>query len=64
MAENVLKYQELIRYLDNLIETGELKAGDKLPSEHRLSDMFAVSRQTVRRAIGIMEEEGKVDRIR
>ncbi len=64
MEENVLKYQELIRYLDNLIETGELKAGDKLPSENRLSDMFSVSRQTVRHAIGILEEEGKVDRIR
>ena len=64
MSENVLKYQELIKYLDNLIETGELKAGDKLPSENRLTDMFSVSRQTVRHAIGILEEEGKVDRMR
>ena len=64
MAENALKYQELIRYLDNLIETGELKAGDKLPSENRLSGMFGISRQTVRHAIGVLEEEGKVDRIK
>lgn len=64
MEEKNLKYQELIRYLDNLIESGELKPGDKMYSENKLADMFGISRQTVRHAIGILEEEGKVSRVR
>lgn len=64
MEEKSLKYQELIRYLENLIETGALKPGSKLPSENKLSDLFGISRQTVRHAIGILEEERKVSRIR
>lgn len=64
MEEKNLKYQELIRYLNNLIDDGTLKPGDKMYSENRLADMFAISRQTVRHAIGILEEEGKVSRVR
>ena len=63
MEDKQLKYQELIKYLNNLIETDKLHPGDKLPSENRLSGMFGISRQTVRHAIGVLEEEGKVDRI-
>lgn len=64
MSENTLKYQELIRYLDNLILSGDLPPGAKLPSENKLADQFSISRQTVRHAIGILEEDGKVDRVR
>lgn len=64
MEEKNLKYQDLIRYLNNLIATGELKPGDKMHSENRLAEMFGISRQTVRHAIGILEEEGKVSRVR
>lgn len=64
MEDKRLKYQELIKYLNNLIETDKLHPGDKLPSENYLAKMFQISRQTVRHAIGIMEEDGKVDRIR
>ena len=64
MEEKNRKYLELIRYLNNLIESGELKPGDKMYSENRLAELFGVSRQTVRHAIGILEEEGKVSRVR
>ncbi|MBQ7776029.1 MAG: GntR family transcriptional regulator [Lachnospiraceae bacterium] len=64
MEEKNLKYQELIQYINNLIAEGALKPGDKLFSENKLADMFDISRQTVRHAIGILEEEGKVTRIR
>ena len=64
MEEKNLKYQELMKYLNNLIATGELKPGDKMYSENKLADMFSISRQTVRHAIGILEEEGKVSRVR
>lgn len=64
MEEKQTKYQELIEYIRGLIEDGSLKPGDKLFSENELVTMFRVSRQTVRRAIGILEEEGLLRRIK
>jgi len=39
---------------------GELKAGDKLPSEAQLISDFEVSRPTIREAIRILESEGMI----
>lgn len=39
---------------------GELKAGDKLPSEAQLITDFEVSRPTIREAIRILESEGLI----
>ncbi|SJZ51457.1 GntR family transcriptional regulator [Pilibacter termitis] len=44
------------------IETGELKVGDKLPSERELSVEFGVSRMTLRQAIQTLADEGILDR--
>ena len=64
MEKKSTKYQELIDYVYNLIDDGILKSGDRLFSENELSAMFHISRQTVRRAIGELEENGVVKRIR
>lgn len=64
MAEKSVKYQELLHYIRSLMEEGRLKAGDKLYSENELCGMFAISRQTVRKAIGLLEEEGRIKRVR
>lgn len=64
MEEKNLKYQELIHYINNLIETGELKPGDKVYSENKLVSKFGISRQTVRHALEFLEEEGKIFRVR
>lgn len=40
-----------------------LLPGQKMYSEHELKDMFGVSRQTVRHAIGILEQEGIIRRV-
>lgn len=58
------KYEELINYIENGIADGALKPGDKMYSENQLTGMFGISRQTVRKAIGILEEEGIVHRVR
>ncbi|KAB7672577.1 GntR family transcriptional regulator [Bacillus sp. B1-b2] len=42
------------------IQLGILKSGDRLPSEVGLAATFKVSRETVRSAIRLLEEEGKV----
>ena len=42
------KYLQVIEWVKNRIEAGELSAGDKLESENELSTMFHISRQTAR----------------
>ena len=48
--------------LDN-INSGALKVGEKLPSENELSERFGLSRQTVRHAVDILEQQKLVLRV-
>lgn len=52
------KYLEIKDYLNNKIKKGILKAGDKIPSERELMELFNVSRMTVRQAIDRLVNEG------
>lgn len=58
------KYLELVGWIKEQIETEALPSGCKLYSENTLKEMFGVSRQTVRHAIGVLENEGVVRRVR
>ena len=51
-------YRQVAEQIRMLIETGELKAGMKLPAERELSERFGVSRPTVREALIVLEVEG------
>lgn len=64
MKQHEPKYISLVNWIKNKISIRELHPGDKLYSENELSEMFGLSRQTVRHAIGILEEEGLVERVR
>lgn len=64
MKNEKTKYQDLIDYIMGLIESGTLTPGDKLSSENELSSQFGISRQTVRTAIGILEEQGVLRRVK
>lgn len=64
MQEAQTKYQALINYIKEQIAAGALCPGDKLPSENELSEQFSISRQTVRKAIGVLEEDGVVRRVK
>lgn len=55
-----LKYYQIIEDLKELIMSGKISAGDKLPSENELSAKYQVSRQTVRKAIAMLENAGYV----
>ncbi len=59
-----LLYQEIHQYLLTRIREGQLRPGDRLPSEHELAEQFGVSRITSKRALQLLEQHGYVTRAR
>src|SRR6056297_2092576 len=47
--------EQIIDQIYSLIISGNLKPGDKMPSERELSEQFEVSRNSIREAIRILE---------
>lgn len=47
--------------ISNAIESGQLKPGDRLPTEAELSERFGVARTVVREAISFLRYNGMVD---
>ncbi|MDO5337549.1 MAG: GntR family transcriptional regulator [Eubacteriales bacterium] len=54
------KYFSLMEQLKNDILSGAIKPGEKLPSENELAAAYSISRHTVRKALGILENEGYI----
>lgn len=52
------KYKQVKQDVLSWIQDGTIKADELIPSEHQLSRQFSLSRQTVRQAIGELEQEG------
>ena len=52
------KYDQISRYINELIETGALKPGDKAPSLRKLSKQLGVSIATVSQAYVNLEDQG------
>ena len=52
------RYAQIKQDLRHKIETGELVAGQQVPSEHQLCALFSVSRMTARRALSDLVDEG------
>lgn len=57
------KWETVKNQLKTAILSGEYKIDDKLPTETELIDQFDVSRYTIRRAVGELEDEHFVYRI-
>ena len=55
-----LKYFQLMEDLKAKILAGEIQAGDKLPSENELSAQYKISRQTVRKALSMLQNAGYI----
>ncbi len=51
-------YKQLHQIILDNIQSGKLKAGDMLPSEKALCEMYGLSRSTVRGTLGSLEEQG------
>ena len=54
-------YEYVIDNIRQMIASGELKAGQKLPSERELAEKFNVSRVPIREALKILEYMGVLD---
>ncbi|MFJ5232653.1 GntR family transcriptional regulator [Kitasatospora sp. NPDC088391] len=57
------KYQRLAADLRRRIDSGEWKDGGRLPVENELEEQYAVARNTVRLAVDVLVNEGRVLRI-
>jgi len=55
---------EVIKHIQKYISDGNLKPGDRLPSERELSEIFSVGRTTVREALKALDHMGIIDRRR
>jgi DNA-binding FadR family transcriptional regulator len=55
-------YEQLAGLLRERITSGDLRVGDRLPSESALAEQAGVSRSTVREALRILEQGGLVER--
>lgn len=64
MGTGTPKYQILLDWVMENAESGKMKRGSKIPSENELAEMFGISRQTVRHAIGLLEQKDVVKRVR
>lgn len=56
-------YEQVRRHLISEIDEGNLRPGDKLPSEKELEHQFQVSRVTVRRALQELSHEERIVRV-
>ena len=54
------KYRHIAEELGARILSGEYAAGSLLPTEMKLMDIYGVSRQTVRSALGVLKKEGLI----
>ena len=54
-------YLQIVNQIRNLITSGKLKAGDKLPPERVLAEKFGASRASIREAMSALEILGLIE---
>jgi GntR family transcriptional regulator len=56
------RYYQLKEILERRIESGEFQVGNRFPTDEELCEEYQLSRGTVRRALDMLVEEGKLRR--
>ena len=59
-AKRVRAYESIVDQIEGAILRGDLRPGQRLPSERDLTTQFAVSRATVREALRVLESQGMI----
>src|SRR6186713_1875791 len=57
------KYQRVCDQIYSELRAGRLSPGQALPGEAKLSEILGVSRNTLRQALGKLEDDGMVERV-
>ncbi|MCZ6538879.1 MAG: response regulator [Chloroflexi bacterium] len=55
-----LRYVSIANDLQRQIESGEVRTGEKLPSQHEMAKRYGVSLTTLRSAVDLLEQRGLV----
>ena len=58
------KYKQLFKQLERDILGEKYQLNDFLPSEHQLMEIYQVSRDTVRKALSLLQEEGLIEKVK
>ena len=53
-------YRQLVSQVDQALHSGKLKAGEQIPSMNELAAQLAISRETVKKAYGILVKKGLI----
>lgn len=56
----VRAYQSIVEQVEDRVFRGQLRPGERLPSEREMTAQFGVSRSTVREALRVLESDGLV----
>lgn len=59
--QTVRVFEQIAEQIEKRILSGELRSGDRLPTERDLAEQFQVSRTAVREAMKILAQKGLVD---
>ncbi|MFM9276524.1 trehalose operon repressor [Paenibacillus jiagnxiensis] len=62
MYKNI--YLQIFNDYSEKIQTGELAPGTKLPSEHDITAEYETSRETVRKALNLLAQNGYIHKVR
>jgi DNA-binding FadR family transcriptional regulator len=54
-------FQDVVDQVQQAILDGQLKAGDRLPAEREMVEMFQTSRGTLREALRVLEHKGLIE---
>ncbi|SDN71930.1 trehalose operon repressor [Alkalicoccus daliensis] len=57
------KYLLIYREIADKIQAGTFKAGEKLPSEHELVQTYSTSRETIRKALNQLAQNGYIQKV-
>ncbi|MFI6322737.1 FadR/GntR family transcriptional regulator [Nonomuraea sp. NPDC050556] len=59
-VRTVRAYERIVEQIEEAVERGDLRPGERLPSERELMVQFSVSRSTVREALRVLQARGLV----
>lgn len=56
----MLKYEHIAKQLNAFIHQSNFKPGDKLPNVTQLKERYQVSKSTIIKALGLLEQDGLI----